>query len=67
MSTGSSYGLPASNLKVHVIHVEPRIPLEANYLLLNIRSKSQIVPNLFANIVSTQVLAYWYKSTNTDV
>jgi hypothetical protein len=44
MSTVSSYGLPDSNLKVHAIHVAPRIPLEANYLLLNIRSKSQIVP-----------------------
>ena len=31
-------------LKVDVIHVTPLIPLEAYYLLLNVRSKSQIIP-----------------------
>ena len=39
VSTGSSCGLQASNLKVHAIHVAPPFPSETCYLLLNVRSK----------------------------
>ncbi len=49
MSTGSSCGLPVSNLKVHTIHVAPLIPLETYYLLLNVQSKSQIVRGKICN------------------